>query len=204
MIHGDGHVSSRMYKPTERGAQAGWMVSDSGLDRRRGVAKDSRGTLQSSGISTHEYVFQTGTLSNRKQLRGLVGSNGPWEHRRDQGSHRLSLLPSTEWQKRLLGGHLRCRRASYSGAAVRISKIQTTPSLASSLRGLRHLGFSFTQGEPPSVTTEGRADHVRALARWGPRAPALFPHRRPGDNPQAEQSRGCRSQAQRSPAGHRH
>ena len=97
-------------------------------------------SLTEFGISTHEGVVQRAS-SNRKQLRGLV-SNGPWNIAAIREVIDFPCVPSTEWQKGLVG--IFDAEGSYSGAAVRISNTDHA-ILGLITSSLRHLGFSFTQ-----------------------------------------------------------
>jgi DNA repair photolyase len=140
MIHGDGHVSSRMYKPPNEDLRR-VDVFRLGLTDVEALHR-TRTFLAEFGISTHEYVFQRSS-TNRKQLNGLV-SNGASNIAAIREVIAFPCVPSIEWQKGLLAGIFDAE-GSYSGAAIRISNTDSTllELIASCLRSL---GFSFTSG----------------------------------------------------------
>jgi DNA repair photolyase len=139
MIHGDGHISSRMYKPPNEGLRR-VDVFRLGLTDVEALQR-SRRFLAEFGISTHEYVFQRSS-SNEKQLNGLV-SNGLSNIAAIREVIAFPCVPSTEWQKGFLAGIFDAE-GSYSGAAVRIANTdQAILGLITS--SLRHLDFSFTE-----------------------------------------------------------
>ena len=138
MIHGDGHVSSRMYKPPNEDLRR-VDVFRLGLTDVEALHRTRR-FLAEFGIFTHEYVFQRSS-TNRKQLNGLV-SNGPSNIAAIREVIAFPCVPSFEWQKGFLAGIFDAE-GSYSGAAIRISNTDSTllELIASCLRSL---GFSFT------------------------------------------------------------
>jgi DNA repair photolyase len=139
MIRGDGHVSSRMYKPPNEDLRR-VDVFRLGLTDVEALQR-TRAFLAEFGISTHEYVFQRSS-TNRKQLSGLV-SNGPSNIAAIREAITVPCVPSMEWQKGFLAGIFDAE-GSYSGAAVRISNTdQAILDLITS--SLAQLGFLFTR-----------------------------------------------------------
>jgi DNA repair photolyase len=139
MIRGDGHVSSRMYKPPNEDLRR-VDVFRLGLTEVEALQR-TRGYLAEFGIPTHEYVFQRAS-SNRKQLKGLV-SNGQWNIAGIRELIAVPCVPSMEWQKGFAAGVFDAE-GSYSGGAVRVSNTDhAIVDLFTS--SLRLLGFSFTQ-----------------------------------------------------------
>jgi DNA repair photolyase len=139
MILGDGHVSSRMYKPPNEDLRR-VDVFRLGLTDVEALQR-TRTFLAEFGISTHEYVFQRSS-TNRKQLNGLV-SNGPSNIAAIREAITVPCVPSTEWRKGFLAGIFDAE-GSYSGAAVRISNTDHG-ILGLITSNLIHLGFQFTR-----------------------------------------------------------
>jgi DNA repair photolyase len=139
MIRGDGHVSSRMYKPPNEVLRR-VDVFRLGLTDAEALQR-TRTFLAEFGISTHEYVFQRSS-TNRKQLNGLV-SNGPSNIAAIREAITVPCAPSIEWQKGFLAGIFDAE-GSYSGAAVRISNTDRA-ILGLIASSLAQLGFLFTR-----------------------------------------------------------
>jgi DNA repair photolyase len=138
MIHGDGHVSSRMYKPPNEKLRR-VDVFRLGLTDTEALQR-TRGFLTELGVTTREYVFQR-AAGKIKQLNGLV-SNGPANIAAIRDMIVFPDLPSMEWQKGFLAGIFDAE-GSYSSATVRISN--TDPTILALITScLRQLGFSFT------------------------------------------------------------
>jgi DNA repair photolyase len=137
MIHGDGHVSSRMYKPPNEGLRR-VDVFRLGLTDVEALQR-TRGFLAEFGVTTREYVFQR-AASNRKQLNGIV-SNGSSNIAAIREAIAIPHLPSMEWRKGFLAGIFDAE-GSYSGATVRITN--TSHAILELITScLRQLGFSF-------------------------------------------------------------
>src|SRR5215218_1335707 len=100
MIHGDGHVSSRMYKPPKEALRR---VDVFRLDLTDVEAlRRTRRFLEEFGVTTREYIFQR-EAGNRKQLNGMV-SNGSSNMAAIRDVIAFPHLPSTEWRKGFLAG----------------------------------------------------------------------------------------------------
>jgi DNA repair photolyase len=165
MIHGDGHVSSRMYKPPNEALR--WVdVFRLGLTDVEALQRTRR-FLEEFGVTTREYIFQR-EAGNRKQLNGMV-SNGSSNMAAIRDVIAFSNLPSTEWRKGFLAGIFDAE-GSYSSATVRISN--TNPDILELITScLRQLGFSFTlrtvdRGRPRKPITcvrllGGLREHLR-------------------------------------------
>jgi DNA repair photolyase len=139
MIHGDGHVSSRMYKPSNEDLRR-VDVFRLGLTDVEALLRTRR-FLAEFGVSTHEYVFQRPS-ANRKQLNGLV-SNGASNIAAIREVVTFPCVPSGEWQKGFLAG-IYDAEGSYSDAAVRIMN-NDSAILSRVTSSLAHLGFLFTR-----------------------------------------------------------
>jgi DNA repair photolyase len=138
MIHGDGHVSSRMYKPRAEGLRR-VDVFRLGLTDPEALHRTRR-FLSEFGVTTQEYIFQRAT-SNRKQLNGIVG-NGQSNIAAIRRAIAFPHLPSMEWRKGFLAGIFDAE-GSYSGALVRIAN--TNYAILELITScLRQLSFSFT------------------------------------------------------------
>jgi DNA repair photolyase len=153
MIHGDGHVSSRTYKPPHEGVRR-VDVFRLGLTDVEALER-TRGFLAEFGAATREYIFQK-EASDRKQLNGIV-SNGSSNIAAIREIVAFPHLPSLEWRKGFLAGIFDAEGSS-SGATVRIANTdRAIVELVTSC--LRHLGFSFT---------------VRTADRGGSRKPLTY------------------------------
>jgi DNA repair photolyase len=151
MIHGDGHVSSRTYKPPHEGVRR-VDVFRLGLTDIEALER-TRGFLAEFGVATREYIFQK-EASDRKQLNGIV-SNGSSNIAAIREIVAFPHLPSLEWRKGFLAGIFDAEGSS-SGATVRIANTdRAIVELVTSC--LRHLGFSFT------VTTADRGGSRKPL-----------------------------------------
>jgi DNA repair photolyase len=151
MIHGDGHVSSRTYKPPHEGVRR-VDVFRLGLTDIEALER-TRGFLAEFGVATREYIFQK-EASDRKQLNGIV-SNGSSNIAAIRETVAFPHLPSLEWRKGFLAGIFDAEGSS-SGATVRIANTdRAIVELVTSC--LRHLGFSFT------VTTADRGGSRKPL-----------------------------------------
>jgi DNA repair photolyase len=157
MIHGDGHVSSRMYKPPNEDLRR-VDVFRLGLTDVEALQR-TRTYLAEFGISTHEYVFQRSS-TNRKQLNGLV-SNGPSNIAAIREAITVPCVPSMEWQKGFLAGIFDAE-GSYSGAAVRISNTDHA-ILDLITSSLGHLGFLFTRRTVERDASRRPITNVRLL-----------------------------------------
>ncbi len=153
MIHGDGHVSSRTYKPPHEGVRR---VDVFRLDLTDiGALERTYGFLAEFGVATREYIFQK-EAGDRKQLNGIV-SNGSSNIAAIREIVAFPHLPSLEWRKGFLAGIFDAEGSS-SGATVRIANTdRAIVELVTSC--LRHLGFSFT---------------VRTADRGGSRKPLTY------------------------------
>jgi DNA repair photolyase len=165
MIHGDGHVGSRMYKPpNERLRRVDvfrlGLTDFEALDRTRRF-------LAEFGVITQEYVFQRAT-SDRKQRNGIV-SNGQSNIAAIRRTIAFPHAPSPEWRKGFLAGIFDAE-GSYSSALIRIANTnQSLVELTTSC--LRELGFAYTmtmvdRGEPRKPITYvrllgGVREHLR-------------------------------------------
>jgi DNA repair photolyase len=165
MIHGDGHVSSRMYKPPKEALRR-VDVFRLGLTDVEALQRTRR-FLEEFGVTTREYIFQR-EAGNRKQLNGMV-SNGSSNMAAIRDVIAFPHLPSTEWRKGFLAGIFDAE-GSYSSATVRISN--TNPDILELITScLRQLGFSFTlrtvdRGRPRKPITcvrllGGLREHLR-------------------------------------------
>ena len=165
MIHGDGHVSSRMYKPPNEALRR-VDVFRLGLTDVEALQRTRR-FLEEFGVTTREYIFQR-EAGNRKQLNGMV-SNGSSNMAAIRDVIAFPHLPSTEWRKGFLAGIFDAE-GSYSSATVRISN--TNPDILELITScLRQLGFSFTlrtvdRGRPRKPITcvrllGGLREHLR-------------------------------------------
>jgi DNA repair photolyase len=153
MVHGDGHVSSRTYKPPHGGVRR-VDVFRLGLTDI-GALERIRGFLAEFGVATREYIFQK-EASDRKQLNGIV-SNGSSNIAAIREIVAFPHFPSLEWRKGFLAGIFDAEGSS-SGATVRIANTdRAIVELVTSC--LRHLGFSFT---------------VRTADRGGSRKPLTY------------------------------
>jgi DNA repair photolyase len=153
MIHGDGHVSSRTYKPPHEGVRR-VDVFRLGLTDIEALER-TRGFLAEFGVATREYILQK-EASDRKQLNGIV-SNGSSNIAAIREVVAFPHLPSLEWRKGFLAGIFDAEGSS-SGATVRIATTdRAIVELVTSC--LRHLGFSFT---------------VRTADRGGSRKPLTY------------------------------
>ena len=153
MVHGDGHVSSRTYKPPHGGVRR-VDVFRLGLTDI-GALERIRGFLAEFGVATREYILQK-EASDRKQLNGIV-SNGSSNIAAIREIVAFPHFPSLEWRKGFLAGIFDAEGSS-SGATVRIANTdRAIVELVTSC--LRHLGFSFT---------------VRTADRGGSRKPLTY------------------------------
>ena len=138
MIHGDGHVNSRTYKPPNEGVRR-VDVFRLGLTDVEALQRTRR-FLTEFGVTAREYIFQK-AAGNLKQINGIV-SNGSSNITAIRETIAFPHVPSIEWRKGFLAG-IYDAEGSYSGAAVRIAN--TNHAILEMVTScLRELDFSFT------------------------------------------------------------